>query len=113
MYAVAALVFEAEMEETHENAGASLMFGATFFHVLPPSRVTCTLPSSVPAQMTFGSRGLSAMEMMVQWNSARVLSFEMSPPLAICFDLSLVERSGLIIVHVSPRSLVLNSTFPP
>src|SRR5262245_32976102 len=113
MYAVAGLAFEAEIEETHENAGASLMFGATFRHVLPPSRVTCTLPSSVPAQITLASRGLSAMEMMVQWNSARVLSFEMSPPLAICLDFSLVERSGLMIVHVSPRSVVLKSTLPP
>ena len=25
------------------------MFGATFVHDLPPSRVTCRLPSSVPA----------------------------------------------------------------
>src|SRR5262245_557293 len=101
------------MDDTHENFGAPAMFGATLVHVLPPSRVTCTLPSSVPAQITLGSRGLSAIEMMVQWNSARVLSFETSPPLATCFDLSLVDRSGLTIDHVSPLSEVLNRTFPP
>ena len=30
--------------------------GVTFFHVLPPSRVTWIRPSSVPAQSTFTSR---------------------------------------------------------
>ena len=89
------------------------MFGATLVHVLPPSRVICTLPSSVPAQITFASRGLSAIEMIVQWNSARVLSVEIGPPLERCFDLSLVDRSGLMVVQVSPRSFVLNSTLPP
>jgi hypothetical protein len=33
----------------------------TFFHVLPPSRVTCTLPSSVPTQTTEAFFGDSAM----------------------------------------------------
>ena len=27
--------------------------GVTFAHVVPPSRVTCTRPSSDPVQMTF------------------------------------------------------------
>lgn len=33
----------------------------TLVHVLPPSRVTCTLPSSVPAQTTLVSCGDSAI----------------------------------------------------
>ena len=50
------------------------MFLTTFVHVLPPSRVTCTLPSSVPTQMTLGSTIDGAIVRIVQWNSAAVLS---------------------------------------
>ena len=32
-----------------------MSFGVTFVHVLPPSRVTFTTPSSDPAQMMFTS----------------------------------------------------------
>src|SRR5262245_59900816 len=101
------------MDDTHENFGAPVMLGAAFVHVFPPSRVTWTLPSSVPAHTTEASRGLSAIEMIVQWNSARVLSVLIGPPLDFCFSGSFVERSGLIAVHVPPRSVVLNRTFPP
>jgi hypothetical protein len=54
------LEHDAEIDEIHENFGAParITFGATFVHVLPPSRVSCTFPSSVPAQTTFGSFGL-------------------------------------------------------
>ena len=37
------------------------MFFVTFVHVFPPSRVTCTRPSFVPAQMSPRSFGDSAM----------------------------------------------------
>src|SRR5207249_11754540 len=104
---------EAEIDENQENRGAPAMFGATLFQCAPPSRVICRLPSSVPAQMTFASRGLSAIEMMVQWVSARVLSELIGPPLGFCLDLSFVVRSGLIAAHVVPRSRVRNSTLPP
>jgi hypothetical protein len=51
--------------------------------------------------------------MIVQWNSARVLSLLIGPPLGFCFSGSLVVRSGLTIDHRSPRSDVLKSTLPP
>ena len=35
--------------------------GVTFFHVAPPSRVTCTTPSSLPVQITPFSCGDSAI----------------------------------------------------
>ena len=38
---------------TRPKSGMS--FGVTFVHVLPPSRVTCTRPSSEPAQMMLTS----------------------------------------------------------
>ena len=82
-----------------EFAGNPLMFLITFFHVLPPSRVICRLPSSVPIQITPGVMGDSAIARIVQWNSAAVLSVTISPPDDCCFDLSLVVRSGLITVH--------------
>src|SRR5262249_35273991 len=34
---------------TYVPFGTPFTLSATFFHVLPPSRVTCRLPSSVPA----------------------------------------------------------------
>ena len=34
--------------------------GVTLFHVFPPSRVSCTSPSSVPTQIVPGAFSLSA-----------------------------------------------------
>ena len=34
---------------------AAIAFGVTFVHVFPPSRVTCTRPSSDPVQIVFFS----------------------------------------------------------
>src|SRR5690349_7976315 len=61
----------------------------TFFQVLPPSRVTCRFPSSVPTQIVFASSGLSVMVKMVQWFSADVLS-ALRPPLSSCFCFALL-----------------------
>src|SRR5262245_9009114 len=113
MYAVPASLCDAWTDATQEKRGAPWMFGATLVQLLPPSRVNCRLPSSVPAQIRFWSFGLSAIERIVQWNSARVLSVLISPPLAFCFSLSFVVRSGLITLQLEPPSVVLNSTFPP
>jgi len=40
--------------------------------------------------------------MIVQWNSAAVLSTTISPPDDCCFDLSFVVRSSLIASHYMP-----------
>ena len=47
------------MSETVPHSGMSE--GVTFCQVVPPSRVTWTRPSSLPAQIVFASRGLGAM----------------------------------------------------
>ena len=47
-YAAPGSKLEASMMLTRPNSGIS--FGVTLVHVLPPSRVTCTSPSSDPAQ---------------------------------------------------------------
>src|SRR6266516_4307561 len=107
-----ASAFDAEIDDTQPKRGAPAMFGATFVQCVPPSRVICTFPSSVPAQRTLRSRGLSASARFVQWVSARVLSGLMGPPLGLCFSLSFVVRSGLITFHVVPPSAVLKTTLP-
>ena len=47
------------------SRGTPFTFATVFVQVLPPSRVTCTLPSSVPTQITFGFFGDSEMVMIV------------------------------------------------
>jgi hypothetical protein len=66
------------------------------------------LASSVPTQITPRARGDSEIVMMAPCVSALVTS-RVRPPLSgFVFTGSLVERSGLMIVHVSPRSTLLN-----
>src|SRR5436190_13749011 len=47
-YAVPSLCRDAVMRLTYVPFGTPFILSATFFQVLPPSRETCTLPSSVP-----------------------------------------------------------------
>ena len=94
--------FDASTVPNQENAFAPTAFLKTLSHVFPPFRVTCTLPSSVPTQITFESSGDGAIEMIVVWNSAAVLSVTMSPPDDCCFAGSFVVKSGEITVHDVP-----------
>ena len=52
-YADAASCGDASISATRPNSG--IPGGVTFVHVPPPSRVTCTSPSSDPVQITFTS----------------------------------------------------------
>ena len=82
------------------------MFAITFFQFFPPSVVTCIFPSSVPTQITFSVKGDSVMVNMVQWFSAPELSADNPPDSTwFCLVLSLVVRSGEILVQVLPISL--------
>src|SRR5213593_43594 len=47
-YAVPSALRDASTRLTYVPLGTPFTLSATFFHVFPPSRVTCTLPSSVP-----------------------------------------------------------------
>ena len=85
----------------------------TFAHVFPPSRVTWTLPSSVPTQITLESSGDGAMLSSVVWNSAAVLSVTIWPPEFCCFFGSFVVRSGEITSQEFPKSRDRKSTLPP
>ncbi len=53
---VAASPGDGDTYEIHVHGGRPRL-RVTFVHDFPPSRVTCTLPSSVPTQTTFASRG--------------------------------------------------------
>src|ERR1700680_3179146 len=101
------------MVETHEFLASPGTLVTTLVHVLPPSRVTCTLPSSVPTQMRFGSSIDGAIVRIVQWNSAAVLSTVTGPPDDCCLLLSFVVRSGLTTSHDCPCVVDLKRTLPP
>ena len=78
--------------------------GVTSVHDVPPSRVTCTRPSSLPVHRMEAFDGSSASEKMVLNISTPVWSPLIGPPAMPCVDLSLVVRSGLITVHDMPPS---------
>src|SRR5205814_2042812 len=71
----------------------------TSLHVLPPSRVTCTRPSSVPTHITLESVGARFTVRIVLYVSAPEMSYSMGPPLVTCFALSFRVRSGLRAVQ--------------
>src|SRR5438477_12514031 len=91
---------------------SGIALGVTFSQCCPPSRVSCTTPSSVPAQIRSFCTGDSTTEKIVSYTSTPVLSLVIGPPEAICFDLSLRVRSGLMIDQLIPPSFVLNNTSP-
>ncbi len=89
------------------------MFAVTLVQFFPPSRVTCTRPSSVPTQTTFGSVGASEMERMVSYDSAPLMSSWIGPPLSCCLLLSLRVRSPLTAAQCSPPSVDRSRTLAP
>src|SRR5215831_10516453 len=93
--------------------GRPLMAAVTFVQFLPPSRVTCTRPSSVPTQMVLGSTGESDMDRIAPTVSAPLRSSQIGPPLESCLVLSLRVKSGLTGVKWVPPSVEWNSTLPP
>ena len=84
----------------------------TLVHVVPPSRVTCTRPSFVPAHRIFPSSGDSAIENTTPAYSTPMLS-GVRPPEIIWRDLSLRVRSGEIVCHVMPLSVLICTNWLP
>src|ERR1043166_10292854 len=83
---------------TVPHSGRLGMFLVTLVQFLPPSRVTWTSPSLVPAQSVPASFGDSAMAKTTPAYSTPMLSGVRPPELPI-FDLSLRVRSGLMTCH--------------
>src|SRR6185369_14618177 len=86
---------------TRPHGPTSEAGGETFSHVLPPSRVTLTVPSLAPVQMTPRSIEDSSIAIRVAGTSCD--SGKM-PGGMICLLLSFVVRSGLMTLHVLPPS---------
>src|SRR6266699_3619456 len=102
------------MVVTQAFLGSPLILPTTFFQVLPPSRVSCTLPSSVPTQIKFGFFGESEIAKIVVCISAEELSTVTPPDCScFCFSGSLVVRSPDILFHVCPWSFDWNRNCDP
>src|SRR5438093_10836448 len=90
---------------TVPQAGRPGIFDETLVQRPPASRVTCTCPSLVPAQMTPFSFGDSAIAKTTPAYSTPMLS-GVSPPEICCRGLSLSVRSGLISCQLWPPFVV-------
>src|SRR5215470_5800920 len=90
---------------TVPQGGRLGIFFVTLVQFLPPSRVRCTRPSFVPAQITPDSFGDSAIDITTPAYSTPMLS-PVSPPEKPCLLLSLRVRSGLMTCQVWPASVV-------
>src|SRR5215467_13515031 len=105
MYAVPASWRDGSMLLTVPHGGRPGMFFVTFVQFLPPSRVICTRPSFVPAQISPCSRRDSAMANTTEAYSTPMLS-PVSPPENPCLPLSFDVKSGLITCQLCPPSVV-------
>src|SRR5438445_554616 len=83
--------------------------GVTFCQVAPPSRVTCTSPSSLPAQINPFTNGDSATANAMAYHSVPVMSPWIGPPLRPSVRGSARERSGEIFVHELPPFVLLKT----
>src|SRR5215813_10582238 len=81
------------------------MFFVTFVQFLPPSRVICTWPSFVPAQIVPACLGDSAIANTTPPYSTPMLS-PVRPPEKPCLLLSFRVKSGLIFCQLLPPSVV-------
>src|SRR6476661_10559123 len=92
---------------TRPNSG--MPGGVTFVHVFPPSRVTCTRPSSEPVQITFTSRFDGPTLKITPYTSGPFMSPVIGPPDFPWVFGSWRVRSPLSAVHVWPPSVVRHS----
>src|SRR3954468_444820 len=99
-YAAPSLNFDASIWLTRPNAGIS--GGVTLAQCLPPSRVTCTSPSSEPVQIVFVVTLLGPTEKITPYTSGPFMSPVIGPPEGPCVEGSCRVRSPLNAVHVRP-----------
>src|SRR6266487_313949 len=112
MYAVAVSYRDGSMFDTVPHDGIPGMFAVTFVQFFPPSRVTCTTPSFVPAQIRPALSGDSAIANTTSPYSTPMLS-GVSPPEICCLLLSFRVRSGLITCQLLPPSVVMCTNWLP
>src|SRR5262249_4343302 len=105
MYAVPASYREASTLLMVPHGGRFGMFFVTFVQVLPPSRVSGSRPSLVPAQISPACLGDSEIANTTPAYSTPMLSGVRPPEL--CWRLlALSVRSGLISCQLWPPSVV-------
>src|SRR4051794_5934177 len=90
-----------------------MSFGVTFDHVLPPSRVTCTRPSSDPVQITPFCTGDSIIVNVVRQCSQHGVSCLGGPAGFPRFGLPFRVRSPLLPSHLCPSLVVFMTPLPP
>src|SRR5207249_11123234 len=100
------------MLSTDPHNGSVFRFFDRLLQVLPPSRVSCTWPSLVPAQSSPFSFGDSAIAMTTGKYSTPMLS-GVRPPEICCLDLSFVVRSGLMVFQLLPPSALMCTNWLP
>src|SRR5215471_10716665 len=100
------------MFENVPHSGRLGIFLVRLVQVLPPSRVNCSRPSLVPAQITPASLGDSAMANTTPAYSTPMLSGVRPPELPIRL-LSLRVKSGLMICQLFPPSVVTCTCWLP
>ena len=87
--------------------------GVTLVQVAPSSRVTCTRPSSVEAQISPGRWAESARQAQVACTSAPAVSWVSGPPEWPWRDGSFRLRSGEMHSQLAPSLRVRNTRLPP
>src|SRR5690349_9671490 len=108
MYAVPALACDASI--TLMPAGGR-SFGVTFVHVLPPSRVTWTSPVLAPTQRTPALTGDGASAVIDPPGAGAPTPPAPGPSAGRAPGIA--ARSGLIFVHVWPRSFDASTCCAP
>src|SRR5437660_643591 len=86
---------------TVPHAGNPGMLAVTLVQFWPPSRVTCTSPSLVPAQLSPALSRDSAIRFTTLTDSTP-MSSGVRPPDICCLLLSLSVRSGLMSCQLRP-----------
>src|ERR1035438_201738 len=98
-YAVPSAKRLASTQDTQDAFPTPATLAATLVQSWPPSRVICTLPSSVPAQTIWPFLGDSEMEYTVVCISATELS-TVTPPDSSCFCFSGSEEHTSELSHL-------------
>src|SRR5947209_5070920 len=99
------------MRLTRPRSGMS--FGVTVLHVLPPSFVTLTTPSSLPVQITLVVRLDGAIEKITAYTSGPFMSRVIGPPDGPMVLGSWRVRSGLMRSQLWPPFVVLHRCCEP
>src|SRR6185437_5430243 len=117
-YTVPASYREGSTFDTHApGTNPGMRVASVLSHVLPPSRDTLTVPSSVPAEYSPACFGDSAKltivgQALMPSSLAMRISLPFTPVVTICSRSASVVRSGLTAVHESPRSVERNTWLP-